>query len=198
MATVSTVTIGADDFSVYNLDNAATPLANLESFWNGRLGAVATAVAAAVDADQNRALVMASDWIDRSLNFSGDKTSSTQARSWPRDNAKCNETAIDDGTTPDSVANAAFWLAGQLLVDATIADSSGQGSNIKSAKAGSAEVQFFTPTIGGASDTRLPKVAMDYLICLIDGGSLAAGKATGTSSSSAFDEDDFEVSEGWY
>jgi hypothetical protein len=199
MGTVSNVTIGTDVFSVYAL--TADPVADATSFWNGRLGAEATAWGAATSDNRKKALVTASDWIDRAVGslFSGTKTVDSQPREFPRDGASYCGTAVPDGTTPDALAFATFWLAGALLVNSSLAGGSGTGSNVKRAKAGSAEVEFFSPTIGSATDTRLPVTAMDYLKCLFSGAgvSIAAGMSSGVSSSSAFGPCDFKRSEGF-
>lgn len=199
MGTVSTVTIGSDTFSVYAL--TADPVVDATSYFNGRLGADATAWTAASTANKQKSLVMAADWIDRAVGpmFSGTKSVSSQAREWPRDGATDNGTALADGVTPDQVAYAEFWLAGQLLLDASLASGSGTGTNVKQAKAGSASVTFFTPTIGGASDTRLPVTAMDYLKRFFSGANtaLAVGSASGVNCSSAFGSSDFKRTEGF-
>lgn len=199
MGTIATVSIGTNSFSVYALTANAVPDAN--TFFAGLLGPAATAWGAADSDNRKRALFSAAEWMDRAVGaiLSGTKTVSTQARAFPRNGASCNGVAITDGTTPDSVAFAEFWLAGQLLADASLAAGAGTGSNVKEAKAGSASVTFFTPTIGGASDTRLPVTAMDYLKCLFSGAgvSIAAGMATGVSSESAFGSCDFKRSEGY-
>ena len=199
MGTVATVTVGADTVSVYGL--TTDPVTDATSWFNTRLGADATAWATASADNRARALVTAADWMDRALRsqLSGEKTSDTQPREWPRDGATCSGTAVPDGTTPDNVAYAEFWLAGQLILNSSLATGSGTGSNVKSVKAGSAAVSFFQPTIGAATDTRLPIVAMDYLRCFFDGAgtSLAAGLASGVDGSSAFGNCDFERSDGF-
>lgn len=199
MGLVSTVTIGTDVFSVYAL--TADPVADATSFWNGRLGADSAAWTAATSDNKKRALVMASDWIDRALGelFSGEKTVDSQPRAFPRDGASYCGVAVADGTTPDALAYATFWLAGQLLLDATLASGSGSGSNIKQAVAGSASVTFFQPTINSTKDTRLPITAMDYLKCLLSGAGSAAGvgMASGVDGSSAFSPCDFQRSDGY-
>lgn len=199
MATTSTVTIGTDDFTVYAL--TADPNADTDSFWNVRLGAERTAWEAANEEDQDRAMVVAADWIDRASTFTGTKTVSTQDRAWPRDAATCDGSAITSGTTPDAVFYAQAWLAGAVLADASASSSSGTGSNIRSVKAGSAQVEFFRPTIGEGSDTRLPQVANDYLRCLLQGSgnytSIVGPTARGTSQTSGFCEDDYELNEGY-
>lgn len=199
MGTVSTVTIGTDTFSVYAL--TADPVADANSFWNGRLGPDATAWGAATSDNKKRALVMASDWIDRALGelFSGEETVDGQPREWPRDGASYCGTTVPDGTTPDALALATFWLAGQLILNPALASGTGSGSNVKQAVAGSASVTFFQPTIGSTKDTRLPITAMDYLKCLLSGAgsSAAVGMASGVSGSSAFSPCDFQRSDGY-
>jgi len=194
MAQIATVTIGTDTFSVYALTSNALTDAN--SFWNVRLGSERTAWEAATDDDKKRALVVASDWIDRASTFTGSKTSASQPREWPRDSATCDGTAITDGTTPDGLAYATFWLAGAALVNSDAAASEGTGSNVKSAKAGSAKVEFFSSTVDDG--TRLPITAHDYIKCMLEGGaSILGGTDSGTSDDSAFDEDDFDRTSPW-
>jgi hypothetical protein len=202
MAVVDTITIGSDTFSVYalTLTNAEVETA---AFWNGRLGAERTAWDAAVAAandDDLRAIAMAADWIDRALTFGGDKTVATQPRSWPRDSADngCTGDDVADGTTPDDIFYAQSWLAGAILADNAAAASSGQGSNTKRAKAGTAEIEFFRSTQGSSDDTRLPQVAHDYVKCYLDGfgsGGVSIPAATGTSQASSFGATDFDRSE---
>lgn len=198
MGQIATVTVGTDSFSVYALSSDA--VADADSFWNLRLGATATAWAAATDDDKKRALAMASDWIDRSTDWTGTKTVDTQPRDWPRDGAtdQCTGESIADGTVPDELAEATFWLAGEIVVDPTIADGSGEGSNIKKVEAGSAKVTYFTQTQGSASDTRLPTTANDYLKCLsASSTTLIAPAGSGDDDDSYFDPDDFTRSEGF-
>lgn len=187
MGQISTVTIGSDSFSVYAL--TSDPVSDADSFWNLRIGTAATAWAAASADDKARCLVSAADWIDRGMKFSGEKTAS-QPREWPRDGADCDGTAVTDGTTPDALALANFWLAGQIIVDTDAAASDGTGSNVKSAKAGSAKVEFFSATSG----TRLPLTVVDYIGCYTGASSISGGTATGVSDSTAFDECDFNRS----
>jgi len=198
MAVIDTVTIGTDTFSVYALVLTEAN-ENTDTFWNGRLGAERTAWEAATEDDQNRAMVAAADWIDRALNFTGDKTVASQDRAWPRDNAtnNCTGTPIADGTTPDDIFYTQAYLAGAILVDNSAATGGTQGSNIKKVAAGSANVEFFKPTINTASDVRLPQVAHDYSKCYTEStASLTGPTASGTSQPSSFCEDDFEWNEG--
>lgn len=186
MGQISTVTVGSDSASVYALTSNA--LTDADSFWNLRIGADATAWAAGSDDDKERCLNSASDWIDRSQDFSGEKTVAAQDREWPRDGASCSGTAIDDGTTPDALALACFWLAGQIIVNNSIQAGEGTGSNVRSAKAGTAKVEFFSQTAGN----RLPQTAYDYLACFNDSAiDSLGGTATGIDRTTAFDSDDF-------
>ncbi len=193
MGQVATVTIGTDVVSVYAL--TSDPNTDSDSFWNVRLGAQATAWNAATEDDQNRALAAATDWIDRASNFTGTKTSAAQPLEWPRDGATCDGVAVTDGTTPDELALATFWLAGDILADTDAAASMGTGSNVKSAKAGSAKVEFFSSTVNDG--TRLPITANDYLKCFFESTTITGGTATGVTDTSAFDDCDFDRSEGF-
>lgn len=198
MAVIDTVTIGTDTWSVYALV-LTEAIANTDSFWAGRLGAEATAWTAATANEKIQAVVMAADWMDRALNFSGTKTVSTQPRAFPRDGAtnSCTSESLTDGTTPDDIFYTQAWLAGALLADNSAATSSGQGSNIKKVGAGSANVEFFRPTLNTSSDVRLPQVAHDYSKCYTESAALFSGPtATGTTQTSGFCEDDFGMNEG--
>lgn len=199
MGTVSTVTISGNTYYVYAL--TAAPVTDGTTWHAGRLGAGSTAFGAATTDNKAKALVTASEWIDRAVGgqFSGTKTSTAQPLDWPRDGATCGTTAIADNSTPDDIAYAAFYLAGQLLVDAELASGTGTGSNVKRAGAGTASVTFFSSTIGTAQDTRLPIAAMDFLRCYFSGAGTtsSAGVATGTSSASAFSSSDFTRDDGF-
>lgn len=195
MGTIATVTIGSDIFSVYAL--TSSPVVDLTSYWNGRLGATATAVAAATTDNKARALVMAADWIDRVARFSGTPTVPGQPRAFPRNGATCYSDSVPNGTTPDEVPKAEFEIAGLMLVDPDQASASGTGSNVRGVKAGSASVEFFIPTLGNPLfDTRLPTPANDLLKCLF-GGVALTNFASGTDKETGFDEEDFERTVGF-
>jgi len=197
-AIVTTVTISTIDYYVYAL--TADPVADADAFWGARLGEAATAWAAASDDDKKKALVMASDWIDRSTDWTGTVTVEGQPRDWPRDGAtnQCTGESITDGTVPYALAEATFWLAGEIIVDPSIVDSSGEGSNIKKVEAGSAKVTYFSSTQGGATDTRLPTTANDYLKCFsASSTSIIAPSGSGDDEDSHFCEDDWRRSEGF-
>jgi hypothetical protein len=103
---------------------------------------------------------------------------------------------VTDGTTPDNIAYASFYLAGAVAQDADAAESTGTGSNVKEAKAGSAAVSFFSGTLD--SGTRLPQPAHDFLGCYLESAAtIITPVSTGVSDDSEFDCDDFERSEGY-
>jgi len=196
-ASIQTVSIGISTYSVYA--RTADPEVDLVAYFNARLGAAAAAVTAASSDNRKRALVMAADFIDRVSNFSGEETTAGQARSWPRDGANCNGTAITDGTVAEELPPAEFELAGYLLLDATLYDGEGSGSNVRRVQAGSASVEFFVQTINSARDKRLPIVVNDILKCLF---ASAAGSfdttVTGVDDcGSYFGECDFDRGQGF-
>jgi hypothetical protein len=196
MAIATTVTIAAIVYDVYGI--TSDPVGDADDYLNAKLGATTWAAASADD--RARAIVSAARWIDRVSTFSGTKTVAAQELEWPRDSATCGTTAIADGTIPDDVALAEFELAFILIGDATAQDASSQGSNVKRAKAGSAEVEFFNATTGTSSDTKLPDPAHDMLKCLLTGAgnSIAGGFSSGTDNDSDFCDTDFELNGGYY
>lgn len=197
MGMVASVAIGADTAWVYSLTLA--PITDATTFYNVRIGPEATAWAAAAALNQGRALAMSAEWIDRALGrfFTG-APSGVQPRAWPRDGAMCGGTPVPDGTTPDNLAYANFWLAGMALVDPAIVVMAGTGSNVKRVQAGPAQVEFFTPTVGGPTDTRLPLVAMDWLRCYLMAMLTGlSGSVSGVSGVSQFGPCDWRRSGGY-
>lgn len=197
MGQVATVTIAGNNYSVYGLTSA--PVTDATTYFGGRLGASATAWNAATADNRARALVTAAGWMDRAVTWSGEPSVDGQPLAWPREGATCNGEAVAGSpSVPDAVVYAEFELAGLILRDAAIAEGSGTGSNVRRAKAGSAEVEFFTPTIGSASDTRLPQVAHDLVKCLFGSvGDIGAPYVSGTDVCSDFDDDDYERVNGF-
>lgn len=192
MGQIATVTISAVNHSVYAVtSNAVT---DADAYLNARLGAGSWATQTADN--KARALVSAARWIDRAVKFSGTESVPGQPRAWPRDGATCDGVAVTNGSVPDELANAEFELAFILVGNSAAQDALTQASNVRSVKAGSAGVDFFTPTMGTSADTRLPIVAHDYLKCFF-AGSISAGFASGTGEDIGFAEDDFDRSEGF-
>ena len=194
MAVVAQVSIGGVDYDVYAL--TVDPVTDATEYLGGSLRGAAW-TAASTD-DKKRALVEAARMLDRVVTWSGTKTSDAQPLDWPRDGATCDGEAIADGTIPDEVAFAEFELANLLLADTSIATGSGTGSNVRSAKAGSAAVEFFTPTIGDPTrDLRLPQLVHDLVKCLFGGTAGVGTPFVGDDDESEFDGCSFEVNGGW-
>lgn len=197
MAIISTITIGSDTFSVYAL--TADPVADADSYLAAKIGSTWST---ASTLQKQQALVSAARMMDRAVSWSGDKTVDAQPREWPRDGAKdgCNgDEAVPDGTTPDAIAHGEFELADALFLDATVQASTGTGSNVKSVKAGSAKVEFFTGTAGTTDETRLPTVVNDLVSCFIEGSAVAGG-SFGTDDADGdpgYCQDDFDLSQGY-
>jgi len=197
MAQVSTITIGAVNYSVYAL--TADPVQDADDYLGARIG---NTWSTATTLQKQQAIITATRVLDRAVFWSGTRTDPTtpQPLEWPRDSAKngCTGEAVPDGTIPDEIAHGTFELAYLLFLDATLQESAGTGSNVKRVKAGSAEVEFFTPTLGSGEETRLPQSVHD--IVSFDGASGLTGFSTGTSTTegeSCFDSDDQFPTEGW-
>ncbi len=197
MGQVSTITLSGNTYSVYAL--TADPVDDANDYFSARLGASAWNDASG--SDKKRALISAVRYIDRAVNWSGTQTDlvTPQPLQWPRDGATCNGTAVTDGTVPDAFATAEFEEALILLNDATQQSSTGTGSNVKSVKAGSTQVEFFTGTQGTVEETRLPTIVNDLIGCYIEGAAVAGG-SFGTSDAEGdpgYCKDDFDLSQGY-
>lgn len=192
---LATITISAVNYTAYAFtSNAVT---DADQYWAGRISGAAWA--AATTMQKQTALIQAADWID-SLVWGGTKTVSSQAREFPRDTMMCRGTALTDGTIPDQVVKGEFHLALALIADSTAQSLPGTGTNVRRAKAGSAEVEFFRPTQGTAFDLPVPKTAYAFLGCLLASAAASAGEpvAYGTDECSQFtDRNRFGLSEGF-
>lgn len=180
MAQVATLTIGSDTFSVYGI--TSDPLADANSYIAGKFSNAAWT--ALTDDQKKQAIVSANRSIDSRPIWSGEQVSSSQTNAWPRNSATCNGTAVPDGTTPDNVAHAQFELAFLIVSDPELPNTAGTGTNIKRAKAGTAEVEFFTPTVGTGQATLFPTVVHELIGCYYSANSTTAPTVTGKFSSS--------------
>lgn len=201
-AVVATLTIGADTYSVYGL--TADALADANSYMKARLGE--SAWDDAESADKRRALITAVRMNDRRPQYSGTKTVTAQDLEWPRDSATCNGVAVTDNTIPDNIVLGEFEMALALLEDESVQDSPGTGSNVKKAKAGSAEVTFFTRTEGLPGETQFPTVVHELIGCFFAGNNSGLGApfasgvdATVHDQSTHFGSpcDDYNLTEGY-
>ena len=195
MAIATTITITAIVYDVYGI--TSDPVQDATDYLAAKLGST---WATATTLQQQQAIITATRMLDRAVTWDGTKTVSTQALQWPRDGVtnQCTTSAVTDGTVPDDIAYAMFLLANQLFVDSTIADGSGTGSNVKRVKAGSAEVEFFSPTIETSSDLRLPRAVNDLAKCFIAStGTFGGSFGTTTDDAETYCRDDDDRSQGY-
>ena len=156
-----------------------------------------TWAALSVDAKSSN-LIAATRRLDL-LDWSGERVSDTQDTDWPRTGATCNGNPVSSTGVPIEVEQATILVAGSIALDSANADAGTAGSNIQRVRAGTAEVEFFRPTIPGAplQDT----TAFSIVSCLLGGAtasSALSGKATGTDGRSSFDDVNYpDLREGY-
>lgn len=187
MSSVSTVSISGVTYNVYGTET------EIKNHLAGRLNT--TAYDNASSTDRKRAHIQATRWIDREK-WQGQPTDTTtpQPLEFPRTGLKdCNGNEVDDSTIPDELCAAVAELVLILLDDATAFDSASTAKNIKRAKAGSAEVEFFRAgDAQGGRGTILPTSAWKLVRCFAGSGnqSSSGSIAYGTGESSHFDDCD--------
>lgn len=197
MATVETNTIGSDTFSAW-AHLTSDPVADADSYLAAKIGSTWSTF---TTLKKQQCIVSAARMLSTAVLYSGEVTVAGQPLAWPRDGATnaCTGTAVPNGTTPDDMAFAQYELAQILGDDATVLASSGSGTNTKRVKAGTAEVEFFTPTIGTNSETRLPTVVNDIAGCYVDRPNISGGSfgTTVDDADPGYCKDDFDKSEGY-
>jgi hypothetical protein len=187
MGTVVTVTIGTRTYSVYA--NATDAVSDANDYMAARLGSTAWDNASV--SDKKRALVMATRWLDRQQ-WAGVPTDvdTPQPLQHPRTGlTDCNGTAVASTVVAPGIPEAEYELALDILGDNEADKSQGEGSNLRRAKAGTAEVEFFQNTIGSSRDHKLPQVAHDLVKCYFGGSSVANPTVYGNDEETAFDEE---------
>ena len=130
------------------------------------------------DDDKGKKLVAATRRLDL-LPWNGEKTGEegVQENAWPRTGVTYPDgTAVSTTEVPIEVQNATILLAGSIAITAATADAGSSSSNQKRLKAGSAEIEFFSPVEGVALQD---ETAFD-LISIFTGGATAINLATGT------------------
>lgn len=190
--TISTITIGAIDYTAYASVAEADAYLAVDPVRG-------TAWAALTDDQKGARLVAATRRLDV-LNWEGDKTGGVaQVNAWPRTGATyADGTQVSTTEVPSGVENATILIAGDIALSAAAADTAEQGSNVKRAKAGSAEVEFFRPQSG----KQLPNLTAFALVkeFLATGVSSLFGFSNGALSNqtSSFDDiDQFGRVEGF-
>ncbi len=110
-----------------------------------------------LDTSEKEANLVAATYRLDLLTWQGDKTGGAlQVNKWPRTGVVYPDgTAVSTSEVPLQVQDATSLLAGSIAISAKVANAGGTGSNIKRAKAGSAEVEFFVGTLGSPDDVPL-------------------------------------------
>lgn len=92
--------------------NSYLTVAEGDAFADERLGTLTWS--SSTEADKSKALVQATRYMD-TLQYIGDKASTTQALLWPRSDATCGDKQYADDVIPPEVQQATFDLAEGLL-----------------------------------------------------------------------------------
>lgn len=185
----ATITISGHDYVAY------ASVASATIHFAGQLGDAATAWALAGNAAKLApALVSASRLLDR-IAWRGEPVGTPVfdvVLQWPR-------TGIDDvdsSTIPDKIVQAAYELAGAILVDPTILSKTSSGSNVKRVDAGGGVgVTFFKDTLDTAArfPANIQELIAAYVASESEGASVSGSYASGTSSRVSCD--DFDLTE---
>lgn len=134
---LTTLTINSNPYVAYASVAEADLLLDIDP--------VRSAAWALLNADQKAMKIVAATIRLDLLNFRGAKVDPEQERAFPR-------TGLGDGVTttdvPKVVEQATIYLAGSIAINPQFANQGTSGANQKRVKAGSAEVEFFTPTKG--------------------------------------------------
>lgn len=154
------------------------------TYFADMLGPVADAFTAATSANRDKALVTATRRIDM-LAFAGEKTVEAQTLEFPRDGAV---------TLPDAIVEATYELAGAYLHKPSLIAAEDTGSNIKRAKAGSAEVEYFTPMAGN----RFPIAAWRLLAPFLPGYDEAGLFSVFSGTDFEAEDTDYGLTGGYY
>lgn len=193
---MTTITIGGNNYEIHGTESGAN------AYFAARLDAAAWNDASGTD--RKRALITMARWFDRletnpPAQWTGEKTGgSGQVLSWPRDGATCNGEAVPDGTTPAAVITAEYEGALALLADPSIQTTLSQGTLLKRARAGSAEVEFFGPTRGSADDTPLPAILWQLIGCYLEVATATPPTVEGNTGTSFFESSpNYGLTEGF-
>lgn len=154
--TLSTITISGSDYMAYaSVAEADTYLA---------VDPVRMAAWSALEADgKGLRLVAATRRLD-ALGWAGTRTSSAQLTEWPRRGLTYpGGESVDSTVIPENLENASILLAGSIALDADAASANhashtATAGTIKSVKAGSVDIEYFS---GNEGDTSSPLVLAD-------------------------------------
>lgn len=97
--------------------NSYLSVAGADSIADGMVGTLAWT--SATSDNKIRALITATNGLE-TLKWIGNRTTTTQALSWPREHAECGDKSYTDAEIPREVELATFDLANALLGDPTL------------------------------------------------------------------------------
>lgn len=139
---------------------------------------------AETDEDQlKRAIVSATRTLD-SMAWLGTKTDPDQLNAFPRTGMGLSD--ISDDEIPQEIVDANALLARHIHDGSFIPSAVTLGSNVKRQKAGSVEIEYFSPTLLG-DPNRLPQDVLDLVRRFLGGTAILAGSiATGVHCPSGF------------
>jgi len=135
--------------------------------------------------DKIRALIGAYRRLERE-DWAGSKTNSapTQTQAFPRTGLVNKEgETLDSGTVPQFIKDAQAEYAFELSQDPDLEAQANTGSNEKRLRAGSAEIEFFQPTIGSAQSTTFPTAVQEIIGCFLESGATSGGTIGGVFTS---------------
>lgn len=193
--TITTITIETVDYISYASLVEANRLLNTDPTREAAWEALS-------DDQKGKNLVAATRRLDL-LNWAGQKTGgdATQDNAWPRTGVTYPDgTAVPDSIVPRAVENATILLAGSITLSAANANAGTAGSNIERVRAGSAEVQFFRPTIPGPvlQDETAFQLVAPFLSGAGAGAFGLASGTTGDNAASSFCDRTYPgLTEGW-
>lgn len=152
------------------------------------------------DDEKGKRLVNATRRLDL-LTWQGTKTGAedVQLNQWPRTGLVYPDgVAVSTVEVPQEVEDATILLAGSIAITAAAADAGTSGTNVKSVKAGSAQVQFFRQQAGKPlQDETAFKLVLQWLEASTTSASLGP-LATGADEDSTFaDVDQWGVTRGF-
>lgn len=190
--TISTITIGGNDYTSY----ASVAEANIFLAVDA---ARATTWAAKTDDEKGALLVQATRRLNV-LPWGGSKTGGdSQADAFPRTGltyASGGSVATDE--VPQSVEDATILIAGDIALDSDAGEVSTSGSNVKSVKGGTAEVQFFRRSDGVAlQDETAYALVKQFLESASGEGSSVGNTSSGTDTNAEYANSVFEDRDAW-
>lgn len=193
-----TITGVADPIEVYG------GLTQAVAYITSSFGASYTTWLALAEDDREKTLVGATRCIDRQR-WKGDANAfDSTTLAFPRDEIEDSDgETVSNAEQLAAVEKAVFELAVLAATDPDVLSTADQGQNIKSMGAGSAKLEFFSPTrTKDGSATKLPTIVHDLIGQWLVGSGAAAviigGSATGTCDEGHFEDcDDFERNGGF-